>query len=344
MSRPQSEAEYLARLVPPSVAGAARRRRTVLKGALGAGAALGAAGPARRLRRQQQWSGAGTAGAQLGAPTGTVTVGSNYSDAIPKGAMQAVADALQGELRHDRQDQHASTTTRSRRTSTTTSRASRTTCSPGSPATGCASSPPRAWPATSATCGASSPASPTRSRRRRPATTASSTSCRSYNYPWAVFYRPSVWTKYGYTVPKTLDELKTLGTQMQKDGLVPIAFGDKDGWPAMGTLRHPQHADQRVPVPHRPDGAQESPGTPPRSRRSSTPGPGCCRCHQTDLARPHLAGGRAVPPAEEGRHVPARLCSWPSRSTTATTSTSSPSRRSTRRSAPTRSTPRSTAS
>ena len=36
--------------------------------------------------------------------------------------------------------------------------------------------------------------------------------------------------------PKTLDELKTLGAKMQKDELVPIAFGDKDGWPAMGTF------------------------------------------------------------------------------------------------------------
>jgi multiple sugar transport system substrate-binding protein len=27
-----------------------------------------------------------------------------------------------------------------------------------------------------------------------------------------------------------------LGAQMKKDGLAPIAFGDKDGWPAMGTF------------------------------------------------------------------------------------------------------------
>ena len=40
----------------------------------------------------------------------------------------------------------------------------------------------------------------------------------------------------GYTVPKTLDELMTLGRKMKADGLVPIAFGDKDGWPAMGTF------------------------------------------------------------------------------------------------------------
>jgi len=57
-----------------------------------------------------------------------------------------------------------------------------------------------------------------------------------YYYPWAVFYRKSVFEKNGYTVPKTLDELKTLATQMKKDGLDPIAFGDKDGWPAMGTF------------------------------------------------------------------------------------------------------------
>ena len=57
-----------------------------------------------------------------------------------------------------------------------------------------------------------------------------------YNYPWAVFYRPSVFSQYGYTPPKTLDELTKLGAQMQKDGLVPIAFADKDGWPAMGTF------------------------------------------------------------------------------------------------------------
>ena len=55
-------------------------------------------------------------------------------------------------------------------------------------------------------------------------------------YPWAIFYRKSVWTEKGYQVPKTVDELKTLGAQMQKDGLVPLAFADKDGWPAMGTF------------------------------------------------------------------------------------------------------------
>ena len=55
-------------------------------------------------------------------------------------------------------------------------------------------------------------------------------------YPWAFFYRKSVWEEKGYEEPKTLDELVTLSKQMEKDGLVPIAFADKDGWPAMGTF------------------------------------------------------------------------------------------------------------
>ena len=57
-----------------------------------------------------------------------------------------------------------------------------------------------------------------------------------YNYPWAIFYRKSLFEEMSYTIPTTLDEFKTLAGQMQTDGLVPIAFGDSDGWPAMGTF------------------------------------------------------------------------------------------------------------
>jgi multiple sugar transport system substrate-binding protein len=55
-------------------------------------------------------------------------------------------------------------------------------------------------------------------------------------YPWAVFYRKDVWSQHGYQVPTTWDALKTLAAQMKKDGLIPIAFADKDGWPAQGTF------------------------------------------------------------------------------------------------------------
>src|SRR4051794_23097040 len=37
-----------------------------------------------------------------------------------------------------------------------------------------------------------------------------------YYYPWAIFYRKSVFEKNGYEIPKTLDELKSLGAQMKK--------------------------------------------------------------------------------------------------------------------------------
>jgi len=58
----------------------------------------------------------------------------------------------------------------------------------------------------------------------------------NYNYPWGFFYRKSVWQAKGYTVPAKFDDLITLAKQMQADGLTPIAFADKDGWPAMGTF------------------------------------------------------------------------------------------------------------
>jgi multiple sugar transport system substrate-binding protein len=57
-----------------------------------------------------------------------------------------------------------------------------------------------------------------------------------YNYPWALFYRKSLWQAKGYQVPKTIDELKTLCAKMKTDGLAPIGFADKDGWPAFGTF------------------------------------------------------------------------------------------------------------
>ncbi len=57
-----------------------------------------------------------------------------------------------------------------------------------------------------------------------------------YNYPWVVIYNKALWDEKGYEVPTTLEDLTALATQMQADDLVPIAFADKDGWPAMGTF------------------------------------------------------------------------------------------------------------
>ncbi|MFI0779965.1 ABC transporter substrate-binding protein [Streptomyces sp. NPDC021212] len=57
-----------------------------------------------------------------------------------------------------------------------------------------------------------------------------------YYYPWAVFYRKSVFQQHGYEIPRTFDDFRALAKRMDKDGLDAIAFGDKDGWPAMGTF------------------------------------------------------------------------------------------------------------
>ncbi|WP_330460963.1 extracellular solute-binding protein [Streptomyces sp. NBC_00820] len=56
------------------------------------------------------------------------------------------------------------------------------------------------------------------------------------SYPWAVFYRRSVFRQHGYEVPTTWDQFVALCRRMKGDGLVPLAFADKDAWPAMGTF------------------------------------------------------------------------------------------------------------
>jgi len=57
-----------------------------------------------------------------------------------------------------------------------------------------------------------------------------------YNYPWAMFYRKSVFEENGYEIPENLEAFTALCEQMQGDGLIPVALGDSDGWPAMGTF------------------------------------------------------------------------------------------------------------
>jgi multiple sugar transport system substrate-binding protein len=55
-------------------------------------------------------------------------------------------------------------------------------------------------------------------------------------YPWVVVYRRSHWQRAGYRPPATVVELFALAAQMRTDGIVPLAFGNREGWPAMGTF------------------------------------------------------------------------------------------------------------
>jgi multiple sugar transport system substrate-binding protein len=57
-----------------------------------------------------------------------------------------------------------------------------------------------------------------------------------YNYPWVVFYNKSVFKAKGYQVPATWDDFIALCKKMQADNLIPLAFAEKDGWPALGTF------------------------------------------------------------------------------------------------------------
>jgi len=57
-----------------------------------------------------------------------------------------------------------------------------------------------------------------------------------YNYPWVIFYNKSTFSSKGYSIPQTWDDFITLCKKMKGDGLIPLAFADKDGWPALGTF------------------------------------------------------------------------------------------------------------
>jgi multiple sugar transport system substrate-binding protein len=232
MSRPQSEAEYLARLVPPSFSSARMGRRSLFKGALGAGAAFGL--PA--VLAACGGGSSGGSGASGGGSGGkTISFGSNASDAVPKKWMQAQMDAYQTK---------SGNTVKINTVDHNTFQENINTYLQGKPddvftwfagyrmrffaSQGLASDVSDVWSKLSGYTEGFKSASTGDDGKQYLV---------PYNYyPWAVFYRKSVFTEKGYQVPKTLDEMKALATKMKTDGLVPIAFADKDGWPAMGTF------------------------------------------------------------------------------------------------------------
>ena len=55
-----------------------------------------------------------------------------------------------------------------------------------------------------------------------------------YYYPWAIHYRKSVFEENGYEIPTTWDELLALAEQMQADGITPFAAANDGKWPQMG--------------------------------------------------------------------------------------------------------------
>ncbi len=55
-------------------------------------------------------------------------------------------------------------------------------------------------------------------------------------YSWGIHYRKSVWESLGATPPETWEELLTLCETLQAAGVTPFSFGNDGRWPAMGTF------------------------------------------------------------------------------------------------------------
>ena len=191
-------------------------RRSMLRGALlGAGAFAVPAALAGCDNSSSPSSG-GTDSANK-----TVSFGSNYSDDVPK---KAFADTIASSraTRATPRRSTRSTTTPSRRTSTATSRATRTTCSPGSPASACSTSPRRASPMTSTTCGRDIGADYSAGLRDGLDRQGRQAVLRAVlQLPVGGVLPEERLGGQGLPVPKTIDDLKTLGAKMKNDGLYP---------------------------------------------------------------------------------------------------------------------------
>ena len=235
MTRPQTEAEYLARLVPPSVSGTSMRRRSVLAGGLGLGAALGGSALLAACGGSSSSSTSSGSASGSASPTGTVTLGSNQSDAVPKKTYQTLVDDF---------SKRTGVTVKVNTVDHNTFQEQINNYLQGKPddvftwfagyrmrffaAQNLAGDVSDVWSNLSGYSDAFKKASTGDDGKQYFVPI-------SY-YPWAVFYRKSVFAKYGYQVPKTLDEFTALAGKMKQDGLIPVAFADKDGWPAMGTF------------------------------------------------------------------------------------------------------------
>ena len=77
-----------------------------------------------------------------------------------------------------------------------------------------------------------------------------------YNYPWALFYRKSLWADKGYTAPEDGRRTEDPGRQDEEGRLDPDRVRRQGRLAGHGHVRLPQHAAQRLRLPRRPDGRQ----------------------------------------------------------------------------------------
>ena len=301
--RPESEAEYLARLVPPSVAATPFGRRSLIKAALGLSVAATMPGVLAACGGGGTPEGA-TSAASSAAVGGTVTWGTNESGTTFAKQFQAEAA--------DFMKRNSGTEVKINAVEHNTFQENINNYLQGSPddvftwfagyrmkffaSRGLIGDISDIWPLDG--IGESFKAASTGDDGKQ------YFAPQSY-YPWAIFYRKSVWDDKGYQVPKNLDELEALAKKMQADKLVPIAFADKDGWPAMGTFDalnmringYQYHIDLM---------AGKKAWDSPETKKVFDTWRMLLPYHQDQRPRPDLAGGCADLAAEEGGHVSAR--------------------------------------
>ena len=229
--------------------------------------AAGAAGAAARVRRSRARRGSRAVRvvARRHARAGTVSFGSNGSDPVPKAAYAAVFKAFTKTVRARRSRSTPSTTTRSRSRSTRYLQGR-----PQDVFTWFAGYRMQFF----AQKGLLTPIDDvweTLKPHFSPAMQAASKGLDGhyyfvpiYNYPWAVFYRKSVFKAERLQGPEDLGPVHR--ARQEDEGRRPDAdrVHRQGRLAGDGHVRHPQHADQRLRLPRPPDGAARSRGTAPK--------------------------------------------------------------------------------
>ncbi len=208
----------------PSLVGYSLNRRSVVKGAVGA-AALGLVLPAGLARAQ----------VEMGTATGELTVGSNYSNELPKQALNAAIDAFPNEnvtivlneVDHNTFQENITTYLQNPDDVIPWFAGYRMQFFAEQGLLGPIDD---VWDAG---------LNDTMSEGFKLASTGQDGQLYfvpwSY-YCWGIHYRPSVFEENGWELPTSMEELSALAEAMQGAGMVPFAFGNDGRWPAMGTF------------------------------------------------------------------------------------------------------------
>src|SRR4051812_38135305 len=216
MSRPATELEYLSRQVPSSVSALGPRRRSLLRAGLGAGlvGGLAACGEQPRILREgavveNHTPGAGASSAPAALAGGEVRLGSNASDQVPKKTVAALAAGYTSQsgttikintVEHNAFQENINTYLQGRPDDVFTWFAGYRM--KFFAAQGLAGDLTDVWKSLDGYTDGF--------RKACTGDDAKQYLVPVSYYPWAVFYRPSLWKAKGYAVPKTLDDLKTL--------------------------------------------------------------------------------------------------------------------------------------